>query len=335
MKETIQEIAERIDRVIASRQWKAFAGSISGRMALGDTTSFEAKEKLGDGVLSIVLHYEKGREGLSLSAYDGKIVRQPPFEHGVVAGIDSHELERLMKELDFTMGFADLQRILVLEEKEKAMLIWGYHSVFDCLGRLEASVDGKPIAEALKMKYLVGTAYEKEQLNADLRQRFITERRFNAVGSDTFSFREAINLLAGRAVYKPYVTLEGNEKLAWFTAGYDPNQKDNRYFFSGGQSVFPDYDLRAALRSLPVVFRNGAVREDIIHALQKGDLQKVGVVRGGKDTTFFIQADPGNRGVAILDESMRPVARKQMLIEPGRDSKRLVQKKKSSRGLKR
>ncbi|SEA15169.1 hypothetical protein SAMN05192529_10961 [Arachidicoccus rhizosphaerae] len=69
-----KQVADRIEGVLASDQWAAILKSTSGRMRLGDTTSFKLKEELDQGNLSLVFNYELGKEGLFLSTYDGKFI---------------------------------------------------------------------------------------------------------------------------------------------------------------------------------------------------------------------------------------------------------------------
>jgi len=80
MKTNAKMLANRIEGVLDSVQWQAILKSTASRMRLGDTASFELKEKLENGDLSFMFNYELGENGLLLSTYDGKLVRHEELQ---------------------------------------------------------------------------------------------------------------------------------------------------------------------------------------------------------------------------------------------------------------
>ena len=123
--------------------------------------------------------------------------------------------------------------------------------------------------------------------------------------------KEAFNLLNGRAVYKDLTTKEGEKYNAWVQLDLSKtdengNHKLNRYHDNYG------YNLDKALQQYPLKeLADPKAREDLMHSLEKGNIQAVKMETNGKEQTYFIQADPQYKDVTIFDKNQRQLNRDQ------------------------
>ena len=245
MKTEAQQIAERIENVLASKQWAAIKKSFASRMDVIPSTSFTINEKLDRGELSLVLNYELGEEGVYLSTYSGKY---------------------------------------------------------------------RPNAKGL---------------NDTVNDNAMTEVFFNAEGKYVFNFQEAINLLEGRAVFKSYYTIDAVERNGWFKVERRETGRPLQPFFSGGQSILPNYDLVGTLKKLPMSALAVEQRSDLIHSLQSGDLQEVRLQNNGKELTCYIQAAPESKGLSVFDCQMQTMKIQELSV----DTEKIKLHKKRNTGL--
>ena len=103
------------------------------------------------------------------------------------------------------------------------------------------------------------------------------------------------SLLEGRAMKQQYTDASGHENHRWVELG--PN---------GVQHYDPGYafDIKTALNAMPAITRN---KEELIRYLENGQQVSTHWKQGRQYQSIYVQADPANRCVKLLDDKLRPV----------------------------
>jgi hypothetical protein len=119
-----------------------------------------------------------------------------------------------------------------------------------------------------------------------------------------FTFKEAFNLLQGRAVYKLLTSRSGIQYTAWVQLNFAEKDRRGNYlytYFRGGS-----FDLLKALKQYPIReldFED--LQANLCKALQRGNLQPVtfdGVDRKGK---YLVEANPTLQSINIYPAATR------------------------------
>jgi hypothetical protein len=103
------------------------------------------------------------------------------------------------------------------------------------------------------------------------------------------------SLLEGRALKQQYTDASGHENHRWVELGphvvqhYDP-----KYAF----------DIKTALAAMPGITRN---KEELIRYLENGQQVPTHWKQGRQYQSIYVQADPANRCIKLLDDKLRPI----------------------------
>ena len=127
----------------------------------------------------------------------------------------------------------------------------------------------------------------------------------NREGSITF--KEAYNLMNGRAVNKDLTSKEGEKYNAWVQLDFKETDNSGNFKVKQFHQNY-GYNLEQALLKLPI--KEMATDTDklaLIHSLQKGNLQAVTYLLEGKEQRQFIEANPQFKSISVFDVNMRPV----------------------------
>jgi len=111
-------------------------------------------------------------------------------------------------------------------------------------------------------------------------------------GSRGVTFKEAFNLLEGRAVYKHLTTLEGEEYYAWIQLNF--SEKDSRGNYKARQFYEQyGYDLEKTLAKYPIhELKNIQLKDGLLRSLKKGNLHAVTLLKKNKIERMLIEANP-------------------------------------------
>lgn len=137
------------------------------------------------------------------------------------------------------------------------------------------------------------------KLDDPLRHTFYINR------DNTFTQKEAYNLLKGRAVNKDFINKEGKEYNVWVEM--DLNPADNGNFKQKKYSEGFGFDLEKALLKHPIKELSD-IRDKgrLIEGLRKGNLQPVTFnAADGKEQKGFVKANPQFKNVSIYDQNMQ------------------------------
>ncbi len=130
---------------------------------------------------------------------------------------------------------------------------------------------------------------------------------FPVVKGSGVTFKEAFNLLEGRAVNKDFTDDDGKKYNAWIQLDLHErtptgNYKERKYRIEHG------YDLEKILHTYPIrELQDEALKENLIRSLKKGNLHPVTFVKANKVEIMYIEANPQFKTIGICSEMLREV----------------------------
>ncbi|HVW96788.1 MAG TPA: hypothetical protein VHA56_12535 [Mucilaginibacter sp.] len=133
------------------------------------------------------------------------------------------------------------------------------------------------------------------------------ERTFYVGKDNTYTLKEAYNLLSGRAVNKDLVNREGKDYNAWVQLDFKDTDHSGNYKLKPFTENY-GYDLEETLGKLPI--KELATTEDkakLIESLKKGNLQSVIFLNDGNEQKRFIEANPQFKAITIYDDNMKRI----------------------------
>lgn len=121
------------------------------------------------------------------------------------------------------------------------------------------------------------------------------------------TFKEAYNLLSGRAVNKDLQNKEGEKYNAWIQLDFDQKDKyDNNKVKQYNQNY--GYDLGNAVAKHPVKeLQEPEQKERLMKSLEKGNVQSVTFAKDGNEERMYIEANPQFKTVNVFDSQMKKV----------------------------
>jgi len=133
------------------------------------------------------------------------------------------------------------------------------------------------------------------------------EQIFYVSKDNTFTMKEAFNLLDGRAVNKDLKNKEGEVYNSWISLDFknpenSGNFKMNHYHQNYG------YDLEAALSKHSIKeLETPKFKEDLLNSLKKGNLQSVTFVVSGVESKMHVEANPHFKTVNVYDANLQRI----------------------------
>ncbi len=119
------------------------------------------------------------------------------------------------------------------------------------------------------------------------------------------TFKEAFNLLQGRAVFKNNLDSGGEKYSAWFQLNFDKKDPENNYIVSKYYSGY-GFDLEKALKNYSIQdLQKEDTKAALIRSLQRGNLQQVIMNKTNKTEKMFIEANPKNKTITIYSLATR------------------------------
>lgn len=119
------------------------------------------------------------------------------------------------------------------------------------------------------------------------------------------TFKEAFNLLQGRAVYKKLVSLDGEKYSAWVQLNFEEKDHHENYRTKQYGARY-GYDLEKVLEKYPIVeLQQEGTKTMLIRSLQKGNLQPVNFVKTNKTEKMSIEANPQYKTINIYPEATK------------------------------
>lgn len=198
----------------------------------------------------------------------------------------------------------------------------------------EKEINGKKVEANLK--YSLSTQgnyfFNSYDLKINRPEMEPLERSFKVSNQETFSLKEAFNLLEGRSVLKAYSKLENKEEgskieelKSWSYLDFGNNNNK-------GEPIIRkryDYDLDAHVSKLHIKnLEIPAVKADLLQSLERGNLQSVMIEKNGEYKKHYLEALPKYNSINIYDENLVkqfiPHKKKEELTTDQKQSDKLV-----------
>jgi len=121
------------------------------------------------------------------------------------------------------------------------------------------------------------------------------------------TFKEAYNLLSGRAVHKELSNAEGQKYQAWLQLDLRQKDQHNNYQVKQFHSNY-GYNMEAALAKHPIAeLGDPSLKAALLKSMQKGNVQSVTFTKDGKEERMFIEASPQYKSINIYDGHMNRI----------------------------
>ena len=149
-------------------------------------------------------------------------------------------------------------------------------------------------------------ALKKENGADTLEQTFYINSKGNNI-----TFKEAYNLMNGRAVNKDLTNKEGQVYNAWMQMDFKQTDNNGNYKIKHYHQNY-GYDLVSALEKHPLKeLTNESHKIRLVESLQKGNRQAVIFMQNGKEQKHFIEANPQFKTINVYDSNMQRLHSKQ------------------------
>ncbi len=133
------------------------------------------------------------------------------------------------------------------------------------------------------------------------------EQIFYVSKDNTFTMKEAFNLLDGRAVNKDLKNKEGEVYNSWISLDFK-NPENNGNFKMNHYHQNYGYDLEAALSKHSIKeLETPKFKEDLLNSLKKGNLQSVTFVVSGVESKMHVEANPHFKTVNVYDVNFQRI----------------------------
>lgn len=153
------------------------------------------------------------------------------------------------------------------------------------------------------------------------------------VGKDnTFTNKEAYNLLDGRAVNKNLVNRDGENYNSWVKLDLNDAEPNGNFKMKHFHENY-GYDVAEALSKHDLKeLRDNTDKERLIESLKKGNKQSITYYHEGEERKGFAQANPQYKSVKLLDEKGKEVRSSARQSEKQKEQSSAKQKTKQSTG---
>jgi hypothetical protein len=119
------------------------------------------------------------------------------------------------------------------------------------------------------------------------------------------TFKEAFNLLEGRAVFRTLINADEQKYKAWTQLNFSEKDLHDNYR-SKQYSAHYGYDLEKVLETYPIVeLQQEDTRAVLIRSLQRGNLQMITLNKPKKMEKMFVEANPMHKTINIFSVASR------------------------------
>jgi len=135
----------------------------------------------------------------------------------------------------------------------------------------------------------------------------LTRRQtFHIRNGSGVTFKQAFNLLQGRAVYTTLWDADEVKYSAWIQLSFFERTRDNTNYKIRQFAENYGYDLEKVLSAYPIQeLQDEKLKMNLIYSLQKGNVHPVTFVKANKLERMFVEACPATKGVKIYSEATR------------------------------
>ena len=137
------------------------------------------------------------------------------------------------------------------------------------------------------------------------------------------TFKEAYNLMNGRAVHKELSTKEGEKYHAWIQLNFKETDKYGNFETKKFTEQY-GYDLKSVLAARPIKELNSIdERNKLVDALERGNRYPVTFEQNGKEVKAFIEAAPQYKSLNYYNENHKRIDFEKITtsLQPSTDNK--------------
>ncbi len=181
-----------------------------------DNFNLICSENRRDGLIEfeIPVRYEHG--AYEADIYGTTFTPHPEIEHGIYNGIDSAELERMMKEIDWL----DDRQLFHPGEDPVPDFLPKVNDVQEQIFRLSQDYVGLQISDKLKLKYWIGATFFGDNIEESAWEELNERQKIRFEFPLDFNAESLFNLACGRAVMDRTASLIEGTGI-WFRLGND------------------------------------------------------------------------------------------------------------------
>jgi hypothetical protein len=242
-----------------------------------------------EGFSEITIPIYKEDNDYVVEEYTVSFTPYPEIQHGNFAGINTKELEDMMRQIDWH----DPKQLFVFRDVEEPQFPQNINDVQDQIYRLSQDMAGSDVADKLMLKYWA---------DADFFESMVPQAAWDHLESLPkkeqdfpleLTAKTAVNLLSGRAAINK---LEGNEDWVRFDlSGKNIHDEYPIIHISGFQTK----DLETVLDRLPVPQHNYYL---IRNALLAGDITQTKL---NDERKVLLVADPEHQTIQVYTTGMK------------------------------
>jgi hypothetical protein len=119
------------------------------------------------------------------------------------------------------------------------------------------------------------------------------------------TFKEAYNLLQGRAVYTTLWNSDDVKYSAWVQLSFSKRTRDNTNYRVRQFGENYGYNLEKVLSTYPIrELLDEKLKMNLLYSLRKGNVHPVTFVKANKTERVFIEACPATKGLKIYSEAI-------------------------------
>jgi len=117
------------------------------------------------------------------------------------------------------------------------------------------------------------------------------------------TFKEAYNLLQGRAVYTTLWDSDGVKYSTWIQLSFTERTRDNTGYRVRQFGENYGYDLEKVLSTYPILeLQDEKLKMNLLCSLQKGNVHPVSFIKANKMGRMYVEAFPATKGLKIYSE---------------------------------
>jgi len=211
-------------------------------------------------------------------------------------------LRQTLRYLGFGEGIASSDQLEIEMQKGIAEFQLKTAACFDEWSTLQATLYFR---KSDNLDTYVFTKYDA-MLTYDASSQYSRMQTFYIKKGNGVTFKEAFNLLQGRAVYKQLMDVDDETYDAWIELDFTQRTPDNRNYKTHQFGAHYGYDLEKILASYPIQeLAMESLKANLLLSLRKGNLHPVTFAKANKMETMYIAASPRYKTISICTEATR------------------------------
>ena len=124
---------------------------------------------------------------------------------------------------------------------------------------------------------------------------------------NSFTLKEAYNLLDGRAVNKDLATKDSVKYNAWVQLDFKETDRNGNFNVKQYHQNY-GYNMEEALAKIPIKeMATATTKTALMDSLKKGNCQVITIEKEGKEQRYFAEANPKFKSITVYDSNMQKV----------------------------